>query len=569
MGLRGRMLSYIRRLHSEAQAAVRVPGCDAGDFFDVRVGLVQGNPLSPLLFNLFVSDLPTGAGVPVGNVGRVPDLKFADDVVVLADSVSALRRTLARIERWCARNGMALGAAKCGVMVAGGAGVVGGGARALLAVEPLRLQSTGEIIPVVESYKYLGVLFTENRSHEASVEARVRVASHALARLRPLLRDRRVPLEQRLRAVKAYLLPVAQYGCEWLGMNEQRLLPLRYVVDSALRECFGVRSRASVPVAAMYAEARVVPLPVYAAGARARATRKWRGSATWAAALLSAPVARPRGARRALSWVEGSWRWLLRVPSVRAPAAAVAAVGAGAAAAAAAAADDNDDPQGRRLQLAVVRHELARWSRAAQGVANHCYESYALEATATEQRDLQRLSGWCGVAWATAVAVSLRLRAFAATSSPRCWSGRAPPAGLEHSCPWCHGRAEDLEHFLVECPRWSAARARFLVPVWKRARVLSWVSLPGRRRDVAYILLGGRVGSRRAASAVGRRGAAAAAGVVRDGEHAVPVGAGSANWLVSLSRFIAVVWPQRQAAVRLLSLRHFGGMAAPGGARFR
>lgn len=559
MGLRGRMMSYIRRLHSEATAAVRVPGAPAAgagvEFFDVRVGLVQGNPLSPLLFNLFVSDLPTGAGVPIGNVGHVADLKFADDVVVLADSVDGLRRTLARIERWCARNGMSLGAAKCGAMVAG-AGVDRRAARAKarLAAEPLRLSSTREVIPLVDSYKYLGVLFTENRALEASVAARVRVATHALARLRPLLRDRRVPLEQRLRAIKAYLLPVAQYGCELLGMNEHRLLPLRYVVDAALRECFGARSRASAPVAAMYAEARIAPLPVYAAGARARASRKWRASATWAAQLVTAPVERPPGAPRQATWAEVTWRWLHRVADA-------AHVPGPVAPGAAAAADEGDeeDPRGRRLQLAVVRYELARLSRAAEGVANHCYERYALEATATEQRDLQRLSGWCGVPWATAVAVSLRLRAFAATSSRRCWSGRAPPAGFEHACPLCHGRAEDLEHFLVECPRWSAARARFLVPVWKRARVLSWVSVPGRRRDVAYILLGGRVGSRRAASAVGRGGA----GV---GEQRVPVGAGSVNWLVSLSRFIAVVWPLRQAAVRLLSLSHFGGRAAPGGA---
>ena len=61
-----------------------------------------------------------------------------------------------------------------------------------------------------------------------------------------------------------------------------------------------------------------------------------------------------------------------------------------------------------------------------------------------------------------------------------------------------HGGPEDLPHFLLECPAWSAERGRFLVQVLRRAKGPEWLGVAGRRVDATYVLLGGSVEDRSA-----------------------------------------------------------------------
>ena len=107
-------------LHYRTAVRVRVAGV-LGPEFRTKLGLRQGCVLAPVLFNLYLDAVlrktPNRAGVPVEVVPRpqllVPnsfrlrasssidltDVRFADDVALLADSRPTLQASLSYIEQ--------------------------------------------------------------------------------------------------------------------------------------------------------------------------------------------------------------------------------------------------------------------------------------------------------------------------------------------------------------------------------------------------------------------------------------------------------------------------------------
>ena len=73
--------------------------------FRISTGLREGCVLSPILFNLFVNDLPasiaaTKEGVQFGD-SNISSLLYADDLVMIADSEQALQTLLGKVHEWC------------------------------------------------------------------------------------------------------------------------------------------------------------------------------------------------------------------------------------------------------------------------------------------------------------------------------------------------------------------------------------------------------------------------------------------------------------------------------------
>ena len=121
------------------------------DLFPVRVGLRQGCPLSPILFIIFmdrISRCSQGVeGVRFGDL-RIGSLLFADDVVLLASSDRDLQLSLDRFTTECEAAGMRISTSKSESMVLNRKRV------------EWTLRVGDEILPQVEEFKYLGVLFT-------------------------------------------------------------------------------------------------------------------------------------------------------------------------------------------------------------------------------------------------------------------------------------------------------------------------------------------------------------------------------------------------------------------------
>jgi hypothetical protein len=122
VGLHGECLSTLKQMYDHVQLQVKVHG-ELGDAFLSQIGVKQGDPLSPLLFGLFIDRLDEFLAVHAGEVGlvtagqRVRVLIYADDLVLLAEEESHLQKMLDILGNFCDATNLAVNVSKCEVVV--------------------------------------------------------------------------------------------------------------------------------------------------------------------------------------------------------------------------------------------------------------------------------------------------------------------------------------------------------------------------------------------------------------------------------------------------------------------
>ncbi|KAI3354894.1 hypothetical protein L3Q82_004690 [Scortum barcoo] len=167
-GVPGPLLRAVRSLYDRSRSLVRIAGSKS-DLFPVHVGLRQGCPLSPVLFIIFMDRISRRSqgpeGVRFGN-HRISSLLFADDVVLMASSGQDLQHVLERFAAECEAAGMRISTSKSWrPWFSTGKGWA------------CPLQVGGEVLPQVEEFKYLGVLFTSEGKIEREIDRRIGAAS--------------------------------------------------------------------------------------------------------------------------------------------------------------------------------------------------------------------------------------------------------------------------------------------------------------------------------------------------------------------------------------------------------
>lgn len=188
---------------------------------NVTSGVPQGSVLAPILFLIFINDLPAGIGVNV----RL----FADDCI-LYQEINApedhvkLNNALQFISKWCALWQMTLNVKKS----------------ALLRIT--RKKQVSEFVyvinnsplPVVTEHKYLGLTLTQDFRWDIHVS---HVTSAALKRLFFLRRSlASAPPETKLLAYKAFVRPVLEYAnVAWFPFTNNLINALERIQRKAIR----------------------------------------------------------------------------------------------------------------------------------------------------------------------------------------------------------------------------------------------------------------------------------------------------------------------------------------------
>ncbi|PVD26746.1 hypothetical protein C0Q70_14424 [Pomacea canaliculata] len=208
------LIRTIIGLYDGSTSSVRLHN-KVGEPFPMTVGVRQGCPLSPVLFNIYFEKVMRNAlegHEPSVSIGWRPlsNLRFADDIALIAGSSEELQDLTNRVNTCANQYGMHVSTEKSKVLVN--------------AISPAEvdIKLNGKTLEQVQTFKYLGSIMSEDGSSANDVHARLQAATAAMTRLNKIWNSGMISFTTKFPIYKSLVIPVLTYGCEtWTLLSEQ------------------------------------------------------------------------------------------------------------------------------------------------------------------------------------------------------------------------------------------------------------------------------------------------------------------------------------------------------------
>jgi hypothetical protein len=170
-------------------------------------GLFQGSILSPFLFNIIIDPLAQKIAL---TVPQTQILLFADDIAIKSPTYLALQAAIDECTSWQQKSKLKFNIEKCGIISQN-------------ASQPVVLD--GDVIPVVQHYKYLGLIFdAQGVRWEEYID---KITNKYMGILRGLEGiKRRWTLSTRLAIFRSFVRPVIEYCLplltKWISRQDNK-----------------------------------------------------------------------------------------------------------------------------------------------------------------------------------------------------------------------------------------------------------------------------------------------------------------------------------------------------------
>ena len=227
-GAKGKLHRAVQALYVDGRARVNVGRMEL-ELFGVCRGVTQGCTLSPWLFNVFMDRVMREAKrqfqsevrLSTGNVGV---LLFADDMVVMSESVEGLQHNVQVMSDVLSKWELKVNWRKTKVMRV---------AR--------KSEDCEEVIDQVDEMKYLGVIVSSDGRMEKEVEARIGNATQVIGGMNEtVLKRKELSRSTKLKVVNATMIPTLLYGCETWCLSKHLQSRVQATQMNVLRRIEGV-----------------------------------------------------------------------------------------------------------------------------------------------------------------------------------------------------------------------------------------------------------------------------------------------------------------------------------------
>ena len=172
LGVSSKFIRLLQLLYDDSMSRVW-DGCTLSEEFTIKSGVKQGCVLSPVLFSLYLNDLPETlpGGLTVAGVS-IKILLYADDIVILSDSPVGLQKMIDCLHNYCKQWCLTVNLNKSKIIV------FRNGPRLS---KNLNWHYGAQNIDIVNSYMYLGVNITYNLSFNKHIENKLSASKIAIS----------------------------------------------------------------------------------------------------------------------------------------------------------------------------------------------------------------------------------------------------------------------------------------------------------------------------------------------------------------------------------------------------
>jgi len=213
LGVHGNMLHAIVQMYWSVPLVPKLDG-RLGTSIPSTCGVKQGDPLSPLLFGLFIDDFETWVKQRLPRAGArltleklVPLLLYADDMVLLGQGQRDVQEMLDLLHEFCEDRGLEVNVAKTEVVVFHKEHVA--------VPRHWQWHYNGTPIPRKSEFRYLGVIFHESKGISCAIKPLAAAARRAMwAMLSRFKLAGMTNIFMKLRMYKALVLPIMEYCSE-------------------------------------------------------------------------------------------------------------------------------------------------------------------------------------------------------------------------------------------------------------------------------------------------------------------------------------------------------------------